>query len=503
MSITETTRPTTSAAASIAASPTGFSGSLNGHRACDGQTPIAVGGTTSPQAIADAAPVLPAPAGSKAGRSQPPLGTHMGCAAADDRPPAQARGSSTSTADAPGPADTSNDFPGDHCASGTQWLGAAGEQAPVPAIWSPTSNGPAPVRDQAPPAANLLTASMEAPLLADPLLTLSADVLSDLEKVRIANENRLRQLTRSAEDSDGETRGFGLDEAHPDVARLAALVGMLAEAEHKATLNLQRVMRKHPLGPWVAAQKGIGEKQGARLLAAIGDPYIRPEITREDGAVEPSRPRLVSELWAYCGYHVVPASQSGCDAQSTFVGGELNGSDPGHGTGEAPARIAGVAPKRQRGQHANWSAAAKMRAFLVAESCIKQSGTPYRAVYDATRAKYADALHAVECIRCGPKGKPAPIGSALSDGHKHARALRAVAKEVLRDLWREARRIHLEASAGDQERTGIHECDVASGSDHPVTQESGDAHHVSGDGGTLPPTRDETEPMSATSAELT
>ena len=147
------------------------------------------------------------------------------------------------------------------------------------------------------------------PLLADPLLALAADVLGDLEKVRIANENRLRQLTRSAEDSDGETRGFGLDEAHPDVARLAALVGMLGEAEHKATLNLQRVMRKHPLGPWVAAQKGIGEKQGARLLATIGDPYIRPEITREDGTVEPSRPRMVSELWAYCGYHVIPAGQ--------------------------------------------------------------------------------------------------------------------------------------------------------------------------------------------------
>lgn len=31
--------------------------------------------------------------------------------------------------------------------------------------------------------------------------------------------------------------------------------------------------------------------------------------------------------------------------------------------------------------------------------------------------------------------------SPLSDGHKHARALRAVAKAVLRDLWREARRL--------------------------------------------------------------
>ena len=80
-----------------------------------------------------------------------------------------------------------------------------------------------------------------------------------------------------------------------------------------------------------------------------------------------------------------------------------------------------------------------MRAYLAAESCMKQRESPYRAVYDATRVKYADAVHSAECARCGPSGHPAMPGSALSDGHKHARGLRAVAKEILRDLWREAR----------------------------------------------------------------
>ena len=60
--------------------------------------------------------------------------------------------------------------------------------------------------------------------LFDPTLALAADVLDDLERVKVSNENRLRQLTRSTEDSDGELRGFGLDESHPDVARLASLV---------------------------------------------------------------------------------------------------------------------------------------------------------------------------------------------------------------------------------------------------------------------------------------
>jgi hypothetical protein len=278
-------------------------------------------------------------------------------------------------------------------------------------------------------------------LLADPLLALAADVLDDLEKVRVANENRLRQLTRSVADSDGQERGFGLDESHPDVARLAALVAMLAEAEHKAELNLARLMRGHPLGPWVAAQKGIGAKQAARLLAAIGDPYFNDLH---------GRARTVSELWAFCGYHVIRTPVSGHAGTGTQAGNAADETEgrPGHVPAGDHSHCAGVAPRRQRGQQSNWSETARKRAWLIAMSCMKAGG-PYRAVYDATRAKYAEAVHPAPCIRCGPAGKPAPEGSALSDGHKHARALRAVAKEVLRDLWREARSLHLTESGTD------------------------------------------------------
>lgn len=283
--------------------------------------------------------------------------------------------------------------------------------------------------------------------LADPFLALGADVVDDLEKVRIANENRLRQLTRTEADADGEERGFGLTEDHPDVARLAALVGMLGEAEHKAVLNLQRLLRKHPLAPWLKAQKGIGEKQAARLLAVIGDPYIRPELTRADGTVEPSRPRTVSELWAYAGYHVMnfPADQSLNDAQGRSVGGDQTG-HPDQSSADAHTGNVGVAPKRQRGQRANWSTVAKTRTYLIAESCIKNRQSPFRIVYDDTRAKYADATHAAPCARCGPSGKPALAGSPLSDGHKHARAMRAVSKAVLKEIWREAKRLHTETT---------------------------------------------------------
>jgi hypothetical protein len=361
--------------------------------------------------------------------------------------------------------------------------------------------------EQAPPAANAQATPTVLPLLADPLLRFAADVVDDLERVRIANENRLRQLTRTATDKDGEERGYGLmppdvceaDDKklieklvavvgaaskqaqvsgkplrvppgwHPDVWNLCLIILSVQATEHRAILDLQRKMRAHPLGPWMKAAHGIGEKQGARLLAVIGDPYIRPEIVRADGTVEPSRPRKgPAELWAFCGYHVIRTPVSGHDLGDTQsasaadgsslpadqrvsgthpspVGGELNGHS-GHARNDTQPAFAGVAPKRARGQKANWSGTAKMRAHLVAVSCMKCMDSPYRKVYDDAREKYAEAVHDLPCPQCGPKGQPAQPGTPLSDGHKHHRALRAVAKEVLEDLWREAKRLHEETS---------------------------------------------------------
>lgn len=308
------------------------------------------------------------------------------------------------------------------------------------------------------------------PSLLDPALSLAADVLDDIERVRIANQNRLRQLTRSEEDADGETRGFGLDDTHPDVARLAAIVDTLAKVEHDATLQLQRQLRRHPLGPWMKAQRGIGEKQGARLLAAIGDPYIRPEVAREDGTVLPAGPRTVSALWAYTGFHTLPvgghgehgnqvgsavdganfpASQKSADTQPRRAGrDQLAARHEDRGDVDAHFPSVFVAARRQRGTKANWSTKAKMRAYLIAEKCMVVGG-PYREVYDKRKAHTEGRVHKAPCPPCGgkgSKGKPAEPGTAWQDGHRHADALRIAAKTILRDLWREARRIHTDGA---------------------------------------------------------
>lgn len=269
--------------------------------------------------------------------------------------------------------------------------------------------------------------------LVDPFLALAADVLDDLEATRIANENRLRQLTRTEEDSDGEERGFGLDDRHPDVQNLTQLVGALGALEHQAELQLKRQLRRNPLGPWIKTQKGIGEKQAARLLAAIGDPYLNSST---------GRPRMVSQLWAYCGLHVLPVGHSLQATHTGPAGGDQQaGGDLDHTTSDDHGRVVGVAARRKRGVKINWSQTAKSRAYLISEAMLKAGN---REVYDHRKAATEGRLHQTPCVRCGPSGKPALPGSPWSNGHRHADALRVQSKEMLKLLWREARRLHEE-----------------------------------------------------------
>jgi hypothetical protein len=267
-------------------------------------------------------------------------------------------------------------------------------------------------------------------------LYLLATQLDGIEDLRTATSNRLRQATRSTADSDGEVRGLGLSESDPEVAAVLSTSKALEEIEHQAILSLQRAMRKHPLGPWQKAQIGVGEKQLARLLAAIGDPYWN---TLYD------RPRTVSELWAYCGLHTLPVSGQMTTDTHMWLARDEN--QPPSGTPDHPrsdpqsSPVRGAA-RRKKGQRANWSTDAKTRAYLIAESCVKQARSPYRAVYDARRAATAERVHDRPCPQCNGAGKTELIASPWRPGHQHADALRIVSKTVLRDLWVAARDWH-------------------------------------------------------------
>ncbi|AWY05484.1 hypothetical protein PBI_MORRISSEY_42 [Gordonia phage Morrissey] len=239
------------------------------------------------------------------------------------------------------------------------------------------------------------------PILDDPTLRVLAENVDDLENLRKASENRIRQLTRAEVDTDGEIRGHGLTEDHPNVVKLRASLDLIAQAEKMSVSNLERAMKDHPLGPWIKAQNGLGLKTTARLLSAIGDPYWNDLH---------NRPRTVSELWAYCGLAV-------------------------HG---------GYAQKRTKGQVSNWSDTAKMRVWNMVQPIIKNRNSPYRHLYDQVKAGYVGAVYDERMAGKMFKGKPIEVGQPLSDGHIHARAQRVVMKSILKDLWIESKRIHEE-----------------------------------------------------------
>jgi hypothetical protein len=263
------------------------------------------------------------------------------------------------------------------------------------------------------------------PFLYDPTLEMAAKIVDDLENMRKANENRLRQLTRDVEDSDGETRGLGLPLDHPDVARVAGIVEGIKHLEGEAIKNLQKVVRRHPLwNGFLKAQKGVGEKQSARLLAAIGDPYWH---------VPYNRPRTVSELWAYCGYHVLPGTHDRIDAQEAAGVGIQTSTSSNTQTRLDTHCLYGVAARRTRGQKVNWNPDAKMRAYLIGTQCQMYFDSPYRIVTDQRRAH--TAITHPEWTKL----------HSLNDG------IRVATKTFLKDLWIAARDIHEQTS--DQEDT--------------------------------------------------
>ena len=259
--------------------------------------------------------------------------------------------------------------------------------------------------DPTPPPASSLATPKARPRGVDSLLLIIADQLDDIETSRIAANNRWQALTTTSGDF-----GKGINPNLPEAQAVRRHADELERLEHQMTLTLQRVIRQHPLHGWIKRSRGVGEKQAARLLAAIGDPATRTNP---------------SQLWAYCGLHVVN----------------------------------GQAPTRRRGEKGNWNDEARKRVWVIAEAAVKAGVrksddvddslfydvngryalSDYGQVYLDAREKHADALHQHPCVRCGPKGHPAEPGTPLSRSHQQARAYRAVMKRILLDLWREAR----------------------------------------------------------------
>ena len=236
-----------------------------------------------------------------------------------------------------------------------------------------------------------------------------AEMFDDAQKARIANVNRAE-------------RGG----ADPDV--FAAHIAALHTTEHNCRLMLRRTFRKmapEPIKDWEKASTGIGIDMLGRLLGHLGHPvHATPHHWQGTGSNrvlvdDPPYDRTVGQLWQFCGHGAPGRKWKGMTADDLAAQGKPT---------------------------------LKMLLHLMAENAIKEPGRstlellaghqdpddclwPYRRVYEVSRLATAEKVHSVECVRCGPSGKPAQVCSPWSAGHQHAHALRITGKEILRDIW--------------------------------------------------------------------
>lgn len=223
-------------------------------------------------------------------------------------------------------------------------------------------------------------------------LRIWAEMFNDAQQQRIASRNRAE-------------RG-GVD---PIVYQ--AYTEALEQAEKVCGKHMRACYKRivpKPIVEWQKNTHGLGDHLLARILGQLGHPrHATPHHWEGTGskrtlvADEPFE-RTIGQLWQYCGHGRPERKRKGMTAAELAAMGSPD---------------------------------LKMLVHLAAECCMKQKASPYRVVYEQQRIKVADKLHSVECVRCGPSGKPAQPGTPWSAGHQHAHALRVVGKEILRDLW--------------------------------------------------------------------
>ena len=202
-----------------------------------------------------------------------------------------------------------------------------------------------------------------------------ADLLNDLEDQRKRVTNRLLALTRDDE------WGRGIPDTHPHIIDAQETLNRLEELEKLQIDHLSYAFADlpTPIIDHVENTVGLGTKGVARWLGTVLNPAWHPRQ---------QRPRKLRELYAYCGLHVVD----------------------------------GTAPRNRRGQQSNWNNSARMRAWNMADPCIKHRASPYRAVYDEAKSRYLER-----------------DSDTLTLGQIDARARRILMKAIVRDLWSAAK----------------------------------------------------------------
>lgn len=223
-------------------------------------------------------------------------------------------------------------------------------------------------------------------------LRIWAEMFNDAQQQRIATVNR------------AERGGVDPEIYAPYTEQLEASEKVV---KRQLILTYRRVVPES-IRTWVKESRGLGEPLMARILGHLGHPrWATPHHWEGMGTnrvliTDPPFERTVGQLWQYCGHGAPGRAKKGATFDELAALG---------------------------------SPSLKMLVHLASECCMKSAGGPYRLVYEQARQECADKVHSVECVRCGPSGKPAQPGTPWSAGHQHAHALRITGKELLRDLW--------------------------------------------------------------------
>jgi len=139
--------------------------------------------------------------------------------------------------------------------------------------------------------------------------------------------------------------------------------------------------------------RGIGPIFSAKLISYLGDC---------------SKFENVSKLWAYTGNHVID----------------------------------GKAPKRRRGQDANWNHNLRMLTWQISDQFVRQNKGYYRKKYNEEKEIQLNQEYK-EGVLFKKYGKVYKEGDTkLSRGHAHNRAMRKIRKHFLSHYWECAREVN-------------------------------------------------------------
>lgn len=198
----------------------------------------------------------------------------------------------------------------------------------------------------------------------DDLFRLVYRLVEDIQRVRLAHGNRVRQVLPLIPESIKPPRGSAGWSAFFEAGAEAL------ESEEARILSLaQRLLKDDRLGRWLLSQKGIGPALGVSILGECW-PLSRFASPRK--------------LWAYAGLAV--------------------GED-------------GKAVRRKKGVKSNWNSRLKTRLYLFSVSIVKAGG-PWRELYDQRKA-YEWARIGAHLLRDG-HGLFAPDPDPGAAGGAHA-----------------------------------------------------------------------------------